>query len=134
MTRSTFALAIALVGLSAGCKAKLGDSCSVSTDCAVNGGRVCDTASPGGYCTIKPCDPNGCPESALCVEWRYEENRTSETWCMKACSNNGDCDRNGYQCVHEGDPELITPEGESLARVSDFDGRANSGFCVYVGN
>lgn len=114
------------------CKAKIGDSCSTSTDCAINGGRVCDTASPGGYCTIKPCDPNGCPESALCVEWRYTENRTSETWCMQQCSNSGDCDRSGYVCVHQDDPELVDAEGEPLARITDFDGRSDKGFCVYV--
>jgi hypothetical protein len=134
MNRTLVVLAIALAGFSTACKSKIGDDCSVSTDCSPNGGRVCDTASPGGYCTIAPCDPNGCPESALCVEWRYEQTRTSETWCMQHCGNTGDCDRGGYRCLHPDDPLLIAGDGESLARVTDFDERNDDGFCVYVGD
>lgn len=125
-------VALALLVVASACQPAIGDDCNSSVDCAPNGGRICDLASPGGYCTIQGCDPNGCPESALCVEWLYEQNRTSTTYCMEKCSNSSDCDRNGYRCVREGDPELISAEGESLARVTDFDGRADNGFCAYV--
>jgi len=126
--------AVALILLASACQPEIGDNCKSSVDCAPNGGRICDPASPGGYCTIQGCDPNGCPEGALCVEWLYEANRTTTTYCMKRCSNSGDCDRSGYRCVHEGDEELLSSDGEPLARVTDFDSRASKGFCAYVGN
>ncbi len=132
MTRTLIALALALLG--AACTPEIGDSCKSSVDCSPNGGRVCDIASPGGYCSIRGCDPNGCPDRALCVEWRYEEPRTSETWCMKRCSSTSDCDRSGYRCLREGDPALTNAQGEDLATVTDFDGRSDDGFCVYVGD
>lgn len=131
MARLVVASLLALLAVA--CKPKIGDDCGNSIDCSPNGGRICDTASPGGYCTIAPCDPNGCPESALCVEWRYEENRTSATWCMQQCSKDHDCDRGGYRCVAQDDPRLVTESGESLARITDFDGRSDKKFCVYVG-
>lgn len=125
--RRLFALAALLT---AGCQAEIGDKCNTSTDCAPNGGRVCDLASPGGYCSITPCDPNSCPDGALCVEWRYEANRTSETWCMRRCSGDGDCGRRQYKC--RAASSIVSTSGESLARVTDFDGRELGSFCVYV--
>lgn len=52
--------AIALVAAPAlglaGCGHKVGDSCKTNVDCSPLGDRFCDTASPGGYCTIEGCD------------------------------------------------------------------------------
>jgi hypothetical protein len=68
-------LAVALV---AGCSHKIGDACNVNVDCSPLGDRFCDTASPGGYCTIEGCDvrmdDNGnlidsCPSEAVCVRF-----------------------------------------------------------------
>lgn len=132
MKRALIAVALAVLGVA--CKPQIGDDCESSIDCSPNGSRVCDTASPGGYCSIRGCDPNGCPDDAICVEWRYTESRTSETWCMRECDRSSDCDRSGYRCFHEGDAELVDDEGEPLARVTDFDSRATSGFCAYSGN
>jgi hypothetical protein len=83
---------LASIGL-LGCKPHIGDGCTSSTDCSVNGTRICDTAQPGGYCTIRGCDPDGCPEGAVCVEWRYDPIRTAATWCMKRCGSEGSCRR-----------------------------------------
>ena len=51
------------------CGEEIGDSCSLSTDCASNGSRICDTNSPGGYCTVIGCDVGTCPEEAVCVRF-----------------------------------------------------------------
>ena len=56
-----------------GCTPDIGDSCALSTDCASDGTRVCDTSEPGGYCTVLNCTGNNlgsvCPDNALCVEF-----------------------------------------------------------------
>ena len=125
-----------------GCAPGIGDSCSVSADCSVNGDRICDTAQPNGYCTVRGCDPDTCPDSALCVEWRFDPPRTAETWCMQSCSNDGDCRRGaGYRCVHatldpDGEdnvsPELMV-DGEPIARITDLkESRRRKGFCAAV--
>lgn len=135
MNRVPFVLALALVGVfGVACKPQIGDECKTSIDCSTTGSRVCDTASPGGYCSIRGCDPNGCPDDAVCVEWRYTASRTSETWCMRKCGRTSDCDRGGYACFHEGDASLVDEDGQPLARVTDFDARATAGFCAYAGN
>ena len=139
MRRSRRAL-LALVAASAlvgtACAPEIGDDCKTSLDCSVNGDRFCDSSAPGGYCTVIGCDPDTCPDGALCVEWRYEPSRTSESWCMKSCGNGGDCRGGRYACVHEGDPELEGEDGVPLARVVDLDvkrndqGLATRGFCA----
>lgn len=127
-------VALALLALATACQPEIGDDCSSSIDCAPNGGRICDLASPGGYCTIQGCDPNGCPDRAVCVEWQYTTNRTSTTYCMARCSSTKDCDRGaGYACVRADDGRLVDEAGEPLARITDYDSRANGKFCAYVG-
>ena len=51
------------------CGDQIGDSCSLSTDCASDGTRICDTTSPGGYCTVIGCDVGTCPEDSVCVRF-----------------------------------------------------------------
>jgi hypothetical protein len=51
----------------AGCKDKIGDSCSYNVDCASTGDRLCDLASPGGYCTIENCTQDSCPDDGVCI-------------------------------------------------------------------
>ena len=107
----------------AGCQPKIGDSCGSSRDCSPTGERQCDLAQPGGYCTIVGCDPDTCPEGAICVEWRYIPSRTAETWCMKPCNNDGHC-RVSYLCAL---PSRITQDGErSPTRVPDDERVARS--------
>lgn len=63
-------LALVLVtALAAACGSEIGDECSLSSDCATDGTRTCDTASEGGYCTIVGCDVDSCPEEAVCVRF-----------------------------------------------------------------
>jgi hypothetical protein len=131
------ALAVCLLGAASACAPVIGDGCSTSTDCSVNGDRFCDVAQPGGYCTVIGCDPDTCPDDALCVEWRFEPSRSAETWCMKSCGSTRDCDRgSSYVCVREGTEVLDDEDGQPLARVTDLEvsrdesGFARSGFCA----
>jgi len=126
------ASALALLACLAGCSPQLGDSCQTSADCSVSGERICDTAQPGGYCTVRGCDPGTCPGSSVCVEWRYDPPRTAETWCMAKCKTNGGCRQGaGYRCVRQGDDVLVGPDGSPLAQVLEEDGEGR-GFCAAV--
>jgi hypothetical protein len=58
----------AAVGLSS-CGKKIGDDCQTAADCDPNGGRICDTSQPGGYCTIHGCDETTCPSEAACIRF-----------------------------------------------------------------
>ncbi|MDQ3363854.1 MAG: hypothetical protein M3680_00275 [Myxococcota bacterium] len=64
-----FALVLSLVAVAFGCGNEIGDECVVSSDCSPNGDRLCDSASPAGYCTIQGCDFNTCPEESACVRF-----------------------------------------------------------------
>jgi hypothetical protein len=57
--------------LAAACGKEIGDECSNSLDCGdgTNPALICDTTSPGGYCTEQGCDWNTCPEEAVCVRF-----------------------------------------------------------------
>jgi len=126
--------ALVICALSAGCSPQIGDSCKSSTDCSINGDRVCDFASPNGYCTVQGCDPDTCPGNSLCVEWRYDPPRTSETFCMDRCGGNGGCRQGaGYACVHEDDPALTGPDGQPLGHIIDLNESAqDKDFCTTV--
>jgi hypothetical protein len=101
---------VLLLGLVAGCAPKIGDHCSVSTDCSANGDRLCDTTQPGGYCTVFNCEPNSCPNEAVCVAFNEkscpdrggqataQSIRFQRTFCMVTCGGDGDC-RGGYTCL-----------------------------------
>ncbi len=76
--RFTLLALLALFGPLA-CKAKIGDDCLRSTDCSVQGERVCDlshrineqgitTPSGRGECTIDGCGRGTCPKEAACVK------------------------------------------------------------------
>lgn len=60
--------ALALLGLGA-CGNKIGDSCTTSIDCSIEGSRACDISQPGGYCTVQGCDRTSCPDEAICVRF-----------------------------------------------------------------
>jgi hypothetical protein len=102
----------AFAGLAiAGCAPQIGSSCTLSTDCSSQGDRACDTAQPGGYCTILNCDDMSCPNHAACVAFdtsipgcpnlpynAYQQPaRTSVAFCMEQCASDSDC-RSGYVC------------------------------------
>jgi hypothetical protein len=102
------ALAVAMAGV--GCTPKIGDKCTLSTDCSQQGTLVCDTSQPEGYCTQLNCTNGSCPNSAVCVEFQssvpgcgyndYQSpSRTGRSFCMAHCSNPSDCRQSeGYTC------------------------------------
>jgi len=66
---AAFALALAVALGAAACGKQIGDGCQTATDCSPNGGRICDLAQPGGYCTILGCDETTCPSEATCIRF-----------------------------------------------------------------
>jgi hypothetical protein len=94
----------------AGCTPKVGDRCSLNTDCSIDNTRVCDNSQPGGYCTVVNCAPNSCPNNAACVAFQatvpgcpYDDYaspaRTARTFCMETCKSDSDCRQSdGYVC------------------------------------
>jgi hypothetical protein len=116
-----------LLGLwSIGCASKIGDSCTSSAKCSYKGDRLCDSTQPDGYCTMFNCQPDGCPDDAMCVAFNETscENvarsaRVLRTFCMAGCDDDGDC-RGGYFCKEIGasDPAMqITDLNPSKRRV-----------------
>jgi hypothetical protein len=96
---------LAIVAGALGCAPKIGDKCSISTDCSVSGDRLCDSTQPAGYCTVFNCEPNQCPDDALCVAFNEptcsspaQATRFRRTFCMAVCESDGDC-RAGYRCL-----------------------------------
>jgi hypothetical protein len=67
--RATFALALAMALGAAACGKQIGDECQTASDCSPSGGRICDLAQPGGYCTILGCDETTCPSEATCIRF-----------------------------------------------------------------
>jgi hypothetical protein len=105
------ALGLAAVAVSQSCTPKIGDKCIVSTDCSVQGDRLCDTSQPGGYCTQLNCRGNDCFDEAACVLFNsaipgclYDDrsggygSRVARSFCMAQCETNGDC-RGDYVCA-----------------------------------
>jgi hypothetical protein len=135
---------VCVVVLAAGCGQQIGDSCIVSSDCAIDGSRVCDTSQgqTDGYCTIQGCDYDTCPEEAVCVRFfsggftnrpcsvqadcsldelcSLESQcvpRSAETrFCMKKCSQASDC-RDHYECRDFA--TMITHGGETVLAPGD---------------
>jgi hypothetical protein len=105
---STFRLlliAAAALALS-GCPRRIGDGCTQNIDCSLNADRTCDLAQLGGYCTIRQCDPNRCPDNAMCIEFDSNVPRLARRYCMSTCNTNGDC-RGGYMCARP----TVGPDG-----------------------
>ena len=95
----------------AGCTPSIGDKCVLSTDCSIQGDRLCDTSQPDGYCTIFNCTGNLCPDEAACVMFHpnvpgcpYDDraglvgSRTARTFCVYRCQKDSDC-RSNYVCA-----------------------------------
>lgn len=112
----------ALCTLMVGCASEIGDSCSTSTDCSLQGDRICDRAQPGGYCTVRNCEPDTCPDGARCVEFRPFPERLAISWCMAKCGSGDDC-RGDYECV------TAAELGEGIAQIADEDS-ADKKFCA----
>lgn len=110
----------------AACTPSIGDSCQLSTDCASDGTRICDTSEPGGYCTVINCTGNNlgasCPDNAICILFNanipgcpFSARRPASTGvsqCRNTCGTNSDC-RGGYICGAPNGPpwsaEILDP-------------------------
>ncbi len=129
----TFALIALLAGFGAGCAPVIGDDCGDSVDCSVNGDRICDIAQPAGYCTIQSCEPDTCPDDAVCVRFRPEPSRLAQAWCMKVCEKTDDCRKDdGYLCVLDtelGDFEVEPGIELPIATTIDVE-RPGRRFCA----
>ena len=129
--------ALAALAVAAGCSPKIGDNCSVSTDCSATGDRLCDITEPGGYCTVFNCEPDSCPDSAACVNFGstlssvVDPNDPSKpidpactlgqgnspyqrSFCLANCESDSDC-RGGYRCI---DPAAVDGVEVDMTRSS----------------
>ncbi len=140
-------------GLLMGCGNEIGDSCSISRDCSTKGERICDQASPNGYCTILGCDFDTCPDEAECIRFFTSSTtnlscttdiacapdelctlggfcvpRSSEVrYCMKTCGGSGDC-RDDYEC--RDDVLMKQHGGEPVAEPGKPLGDKLQAFCA----
>ena len=105
-------VAAALLAASSACTPKIGDKCTISTDCSQSGDRLCDTSQPGGYCTQFNCRGNTCPDKAACVLFdsslpgcSYDDRsgrfggRTARSFCIERCETDADCRDGSYVCA-----------------------------------
>ena len=105
---------LAVAALAAGCQPKIGDSCSSYINCDINGTRICDLASPHGYCTQRNCDVGTCPRSeAVCVQFGAAL-RVAQTYCMRKCMHDSDCRQgDGYVCLPASEVGAVTLDADS---------------------
>ncbi|HVK78302.1 MAG TPA: hypothetical protein VM734_33585 [Kofleriaceae bacterium] len=139
-----------------GCGKEIGDDCQLAIDCDPDtGSRVCDLTQPGGYCSIRGCTFDSCPDESICVSFFNAsfENRpcdpaapvsacdldevctlqgqcvpmaSEERWCMRTCDDGGDC-RDGYECRTE---ELMKLHGGQPVPPPDSSLGDLQGFCA----
>lgn len=134
-TLARLALALALGGGAFGCQKVIGDSCTLSSDCSIQGDRSCDTTQFEGYCTVQGCDPNTCPDEALCVAFDAHSPRFTRRYCMAACEVDDDCRTPEYRCVRPDAPRCITTSSEILpagvtCNVSVDTAARKPGYCA----
>ena len=90
-------LAIITLTTALSCKGDIGDECVADAQCRA--GQTCDLISDGGYCTVKDCRDDECPEGSTCVTFENDDR-----YCMASCQASDDC-RDGYTCDTELGPE-----------------------------
>ncbi|MEO6598522.1 MAG: hypothetical protein ABIQ16_01525 [Polyangiaceae bacterium] len=134
---SSKARALGLVGAAAtlalGCTPKIGDECTVSTNCSATGDRLCDITQPGGYCTVFNCEPGTCPADSVCINFGTTSSSVApvcapsqgnspyqRSFCMATCGSDGDCRGLPYVCKDlSGAPDKPTNSlGAVLAEYS----------------
>lgn len=110
----------------AGCAPRIGDGCSNSANCSINNDRLCDTSQPGGACTVLDCQPDRCPDDAVCVRFNPTPPRRQVVACMRRCGGDGDCRTgDGYACTNVEELRTMGLAAEVLDR-----GRPDAHFCV----
>jgi hypothetical protein len=112
-----------------GCTPEIGDPCTTSLDCSQLGDRLCDTSQPEGYCTIFNCEPDQCPEDAVCIGFGLQIDpacasvedarwaRFERTFCMAACETQEDC-RTGYVCALPPDRRALSIDVDNEVAAS----------------
>jgi hypothetical protein len=131
------AFAFASLACLEGCTPAIGDRCALSTDCSIQGSRICDTSQPNGYCTVFSCSANSCPDNSACIEFGasvpgcpYDDygapSRVARSMCMRTCVNDSDCRRGeGYVCAD--------PEPEQTPWIIVLDPKKPHGVCTFGG-
>ncbi|MEM9459938.1 MAG: hypothetical protein AAGF11_37530 [Myxococcota bacterium] len=115
-------IVLALLAL-VGCQARIGDECELSTDCSLQGERVCDlshrvnasgvvTPSGQGECTIDGCGRDSCPDEAACIKV-YSSNFLSvacdpEREDLATFCEDGEQTCTARGCVPSIDPSVFT--------------------------
>jgi hypothetical protein len=117
---------LALVALVAACAPQIGDPCSNASHCSINGDRLCDTSQPNGACIVFDCQPDRCPDDAVCVRFYPNPPRRAVVACMRRCSGDRDC-RTGDGYVCRGVTELAS-EGLEV-EIVDRE-RPDARFCI----
>lgn len=113
-----------------GCAPRIGDGCQNSTNCSINGDRLCDTSQPGGACIVLDCQADRCPDDAVCVRFNPVPARRQIVGCMRRCSSDADCrSAEGYACVGTEDLAAMTVPLEAEVIDQDPPGAA-SRFCI----
>ncbi|MCB9530608.1 MAG: hypothetical protein H6700_02495 [Myxococcales bacterium] len=117
MTKSLrLSLWFAAALLAVGCRPGVGDSCVSDAECERP--QVCDTTSPGGYCTVFDCEDERCPGDALCVGFERDGVLVT-TACMEQCDKDSQCrERDGYVCQPVGTSQgYCGVEGDVVVRI-----------------
>jgi len=112
------AAALLLLVTSSACGDEIGDECALSTDCSNNGDRICDTNSPGGYCTILGCDFDTCPDEAVCVRF------------FPGVTSNRRCDPDGDGEFFCDDKDQCCTANEECTLRLEVDGNIQGGYCM----
>jgi hypothetical protein len=117
-------LCILVMFVFAGCAPEIGDQCQSALDCSAQGSRLCDRTQPGGYCTLRGCESGTCPQDAVCVKFRPEQERLATTYCMAKCSDDADCRSDeDYRCT------TAAQFGAGGVMEAEILGRDNERFC-----
>jgi hypothetical protein len=131
------AFAVASLACLVGCTPAIGDRCTLSTDCSIQGNRVCDTSQPNGYCTVFSCSANSCPDNSACIEFGasvpgcpYDDygapSRVGRSICMRTCVVNSDCrSSEGYVCTR--------PDPTQTPWIVILDPKTPQGVCTSGG-
>jgi len=122
------AICVAAAALALGCTPKIGDDCTVSTNCSTAGDRLCDITQPGGYCTVFNCEPGSCPADSVCVNFGTSLSPVAgcapsqgnspyqRSFCMATCGSDGDC-RADYKCLKPTELNAVSAEHSNDSRV-----------------
>jgi len=134
------AIGMALAMAAGGCSSEIGDECATALDCSTLGDRLCDRTQPDGYCTIFNCEPDTCPDEAVCVAFKTDLDpaclhlddgrfgRFGRTFCMRVCEAADDC-RAGYVCGQPRDHDARVVDAET-----DTDNPQDTSVCLVSGH